>query len=535
MSTPPESEKKAPKQADESIQALVKNMGQCINLQSLYGVGHKLVADAETRSLESLKAVFDSFKQIDFAVEDKVLLINGQAANMNNPFIATLGVRIEKLAGTSFSMRKGISPEEFSSLLAGLSAGNMQEQIKTGALKHVSAERVSYQRMRAGQHISDGTSERSADAAVAFEEALRGGATASGASGNTPPSQRKESVTEIMAFLKGDVSIPSEMAAAGLSSMATDADRLAGLVMQAVTVHSGGMAQGESLADIVVGCLRRTMQGLEQNPSSKTPQGTKDLKKTLLLLEKNVLQRLHKMRGGRDLATEQYILAETAEMSDEIEVSRMAEAYAGQRAKMNVIEQQLHGYIKRKGADSRAGQALQQHLSAGGLDSTGWKELVVRAQEGASGTKGKKGAGGGGADNGGLGALTTLLSRLDDLMEGVSTAEEQKKATQAIVEHNDQSVTSAKERIEALSNERKDLLETLAELTQELAQPLTAMNCSVDMTLSECIGPLTGHQKEMLTLASNSGSQLHDLFQRLIKISGLPEGLLPDKERIYGG
>jgi len=77
-------------------------------------------------------------------------------------------------------------------------------------------------------------------------------------------------------------------------------------------------------------------------------------------------------------------------------------------------------------------------------------------------------------------------------------------------------------------------LELVAEIVQELAQPLSAMNCAVDMTLQERIGPLAAAQKNILALAADSGGKIADLFERLRKVTGLPRSLSPDKESVYG-
>ena len=81
------------------------------------------------------------------------------------------------------------------------------------------------------------------------------------------------------------------------------------------------------------------------------------------------------------------------------------------------------------------------------------------------------------------------------------------------------------------------MLAMLAEIGQEICQPLSVINCSLDMVRGKALGPLTPPQEEMLALAAESGARLDMLANKIIEISGVPKGTKPDSEildDVYG-
>lgn len=69
---------------------------------------------------------------------------------------------------------------------------------------------------------------------------------------------------------------------------------------------------------------------------------------------------------------------------------------------------------------------------------------------------------------------------------------------------------------------RKELLSSISEVAQELMQPLTAINASLEMMLHGYVGQVTNDQRDMLTLAYNSGEHLKHLMDDLVSIVGYP-------------
>jgi signal transduction histidine kinase len=80
---------------------------------------------------------------------------------------------------------------------------------------------------------------------------------------------------------------------------------------------------------------------------------------------------------------------------------------------------------------------------------------------------------------------------------------------------------------------KKDILEFLAEMGQELRQPLSVINCTLSLVGEGSLGAVTDQQKKMISLATDSAQRLEHLTDKLVDISGVPMALVPDS-RILG-
>jgi hypothetical protein len=77
---------------------------------------------------------------------------------------------------------------------------------------------------------------------------------------------------------------------------------------------------------------------------------------------------------------------------------------------------------------------------------------------------------------------------------------------------------------------RRRLLTVLAEIVQEACQPLSVIQCSVELMSSRSLGDVTDTQVDMLRLASESAAKIRILIDDLRRIAGEPEALSPDKQ-----
>lgn len=84
---------------------------------------------------------------------------------------------------------------------------------------------------------------------------------------------------------------------------------------------------------------------------------------------------------------------------------------------------------------------------------------------------------------------------------------------------------------------REELLESLAEINQELAQPLTVSSALVEMLSSGRMGDVDAKQQKVFDLAANSLQRLETVVKYLQRISGMPVNLIPDQDlldEVYG-
>jgi len=73
-----------------------------------------------------------------------------------------------------------------------------------------------------------------------------------------------------------------------------------------------------------------------------------------------------------------------------------------------------------------------------------------------------------------------------------------------------------------------EYLQRLAELTQEIAQPLTVTNSVIELLGKGQAGPLTGEQSELLNLALESVDRVNQLIKYMHTLYGEPDSYIPD-------
>ena len=118
--------------------------------------------------------------------------------------------------------------------------------------------------------------------------------------------------------------------------------------------------------------------------------------------------------------------------------------------------------------------------------------------------------------------------KIENLVEGVG----------ADLAEIDAQETAAKKAGHGPKMSRKTLLVILAEVVQELYQPLSVINCSINMVTSNMLGDVTSGQMDMLVMANQSVERVQTLIHGLCKISGMPSELSPVEatlDAVYGG
>jgi hypothetical protein len=527
------------------IAEFLKLMGMVVNNAALYSADHKLTIQAFEKCFEKLGVVLEVVPRLNLSMVDGGLLVDGKAPGVSNPFINVLAAKLDQLSISGFSLLKGMAIEEFGKLMDILVTakpvedGGFADVLAESGLEHVHAEKVKYERVREGDVVLDkGEAEKGKADSVAAE-----------------------TVQQIMAFLRGDPSTGeggvgagdgagglSDGVAQGLAGLAnSNVGELANLIMEAVTVRQRtvGISTGETLGDIVVGCLRRTFDGLMKDPASRTQKGKKTIKRTLMVLEKSILEKLHAMTPEPDPTLDAAISQAIEEMTDDVEIDALSADYVKKQQALDKTESRMLRYLNKHGDDPEAIQDLESRLTESGLTMEGWKKLVVKSDDVAGVAPPVEMP----QAPPEVGMLAILLKELNDMM----TAPPDPKALGQKLAEVDQKTkdlaTFTEKRIEELGQivsadpvdtsenarklTRKALVALLAEITQELCQSVSAINCSVSMTLAGHVGDINEDQREVLTVASDCTHRLDHLLDRLIEVVGVPQGLSPDKDMVY--
>lgn len=544
---------------DSITQNAVLALGRVIHNAAIYGISHRATTEMMAEAYELSEAIVNSAGRMNFALRNNFLLVGGKLPDNSNPLIKQLYRKMKSKDITAFSIVRGMGLDEFQQLVEVLGSSDsrsFEEQLKSRSLQHVTSEKVVLQEIREGEEIGGGPGKgrgagSSSDIRDLAEEWLAGntgivdhadseGGGGKGAGGG---------VEQIVAFLKGDVASDDPQVQAELEKVANDSEKLAELIMEAAAIRQSqsNIQSGETVADLVIGCLRRTFEGLrkaEKNSSDKNIE----LKKSFMLLEKNIIDKLHRVMGSSDESIDAEIRAAIEEMEDDAELGEIASEYMEQRALMARNEKRIAEYIR-----GEKGAKLQDRMMAAGMAPESWRSLVAK-----SASDGGGGSGGGSEPIGGVaesfGALAVVLAKFDDLMTSATPkADEVAKFIDQIEGHVEDVEQNTHQKIDKLNEDmqreigqreigpgnaeqrqiRKHreqfsiFVERLAELAQELMQPLTVINCSINMSVSGQLGEISDEQKELLSLAQSNTNRLNRLIEHLTKLVGYPKDLTP--------
>jgi signal transduction histidine kinase len=188
----------------------------------------------------------------------------------------------------------------------------------------------------------------------------------------------------------------------------------------------------------------------------------------------------------------------------------------------------LQDYVRTKGAGEAAD--LISHID---LPEAEWRRIVIEIRNANRGGNQPPIAAG-------LNTIAMVFEKLENLIKADKTDGGKVKDLLGQANNNlDDTLDSTKEKLELLSQKiadedtgtiggqgrvmnRKELLSSIAEIAQELMQPLTAINASLEMMLGGYVGEVNREQHTILDLANNSGAHLTYLMKELIEIVGCP-------------
>lgn len=527
----------------------IRSIGLIFSNAFLYGREHSVTRKSIEDCYGSLNMAIQACDEITLSITEDGLVVNDVHIEQKSPLMRMLVTQLTGMEIDSFSIKGEMSRDKFQKFVEIMNArpedmkqhGGFSAALSNAGLDNVYTRKISYQQVAEDEVV---VSKEEAKGKGALEDTAR--------------------VDGILAFLRGDISAEDEKNLQVMEDIATDAERLGELILRAAEVRkqAAEMEGGESFGDLIVGCLRRTYEALLKDESIKTQAGKKKLRKTLMLMEKDVLEKMREMAAGND--EDMSVVSEAVgDMKDELEIDAVASDYMKKRAALEANEKRLLRFIKSRGADKIGDTGLEQKLIEGGLTPAGWEDLVVRSGSGAGSGVGF-GEGGGGIDA--IGHLAKLLARLqesidkakaggfggtpkeflgiltdvdDEMKRLVARAENKIVSLIENVKTDEYSAVGglAKEGAQSERHSRKSLLALFAEIVQEFCQPLSVITCSIDMIRNKNLGTVPEQQIDMLNLAASSGERLRTLIEKMLDISGLPKTMTPDKtilSTLYG-
>jgi hypothetical protein len=528
--TPEDIMNETPDQTDPSTAtrdaiALVQAIGQSLNMATLYGMDHKVTRASLEGSYPAVALFVDIYGHLDINITDGSLLINGNPSEA--PLAGTLASKFAKHDLLCFEIVKGLTLDEYLALFALLLAppsknGNTatSKLNEAGGFSHIQARSVEYRRIAEGD-IAPTTPEPTPP---------------------PPPSPEPPDLDNILAFLKDDQSANTQRSAEDIRQLAGDAEKLAELIIRTIEVRasSSNLADGESLTDIVVGTIGKIVNELTTPASIRTEKGRKQIKRSLMILEKAVLQKLHQIAGSEASEAAEALLDEAA---DSLDMENMASKFLKNKKAADESEEKLRRLIAKTDNDPEQLATLHDTMINRGLSEDGWQELMISRDS-------RKGMGEAETASGlaDVITLTMLLAKLGEtidqsreapIAEALRTlADETDRQMKSLVDKTERKISALKQMLgQATETEagkpdmlsRKQLLEFLAEIGQELSQPLTVVAATVDMLRAQRAGILTEAQGELLNMTFDSTARLSHLVDCLIRIAGNPKTTHPDE------
>ncbi len=523
-------------------QEIIRALGLVINNSFLYGVSHGVTKGAVEKTFQVVTRYLDAKEAVSISQLDGLLMIDGADIDAKNPLLKSIQMKMAELDISSFTLTKGILKEHVEALIEVF--GLKPEQLKEmGGLAGILAA-AGIDKIKSKSVVYKQVAE---DEVVVSKAELD----------NKKAGENQSALGGMIAFLKGNYTGDQKVVHEQLMEKANDPNELADLIMHTAEVSKSetNLEGGENFAELVVGCLRKTYENITSDPASKTQKCKKNLLKSLVLLEKDLLDKLREM-GQLSDGVESKITDAVQDLSDELKIDSLAVEYMKKKQAISSHESQILKFIKSKGVANINQTELKEKLFEGGLTDEGWHELISKS--GVAVAAGIAGFGQGTEGFGAIGHLAMLLTKMEDKVahhEGEDKAQATEDMLKLVKEvHNEvvsivsktekkigDLVSTAKlDNAEEKSSEktgqpaklkmsRLKLLELLAEVVQELCQPLSVIGCSVDMIKSKALGEINETQLEMLNMASESGDRLKKLIDKLLEISGLPETMSPDQ------
>jgi hypothetical protein len=515
---------------DDALRDALNALGRSINIVSTYGTHHPAFQQSIAAALVTMERLFIDHKKINLGAFNGVMTVDEVPVSAAGTLLKSLERHLVRLRITGLRITRGISKVELTKLaelLAHKDADEFNAGINQSGLSHIASESTRFQAVQDGQTVANESDLMGAggNGILVLEDDPDGGESQGDGSG-----EASVHVDQIVAFLQGDLDAEDSDVAEELTELASDPARLGQMIMESVSIRqSATELSGESLSDVILGCLRRTYDGLRKQPAFQTTEGVADLQKALLLLEEGMLDKMRNLAGESDPEVDREIVQAIREMDENLGFELAANRYMEHRDAIEAHKQHLKEYVRTKGAG-----VAEELLSNTDFPASEWRRIVVDSQKTAAGSNPPIAEG--------LNTLAMVFEKLERVMKADETDGGQVEHLLGQANDNLGSAThSTKKKIDTLSKHlhiieedtgtvgghaqemnRKELLSSIAEISQELMQPLTAINTSLEMLLGGYVGEVASDQRNLLALASSSGDDLNYLMQELIKIVGIP-------------
>lgn len=551
QSIPPVSGVPKPQVDTAYANEIVRAMAIIFSNYFVYGQNHQVTKNSLTQCFEQIQVRLKTAEEINFNVIEDKFLIDGNEVEMKGAVLQKFQDQFGRLGVSGFAIQRGMDLAEFTLLLEIISSkveqvkagGGFAQLINNRGLGHARARVVTYQAIEEGQEvISKGEG--------AGPGAGPGDGSGSGKGGGAGAGDAELTEKAVNDYLSQTGADPASIARQ-VTEMAGDVKKLAHVVFRSAQQMAGpaGMQPGPEFNSQMVVCIQRTFDALTADPSAKTPTGKKSLVKTLTYL-RDALQEDLKKSAGDDAVLDDKIVEMIEDMADELQIDGLALEYLKKRSAIEKSEKRLLRFMRKIEPGTPEAQALQQKLLEAGIPPEKWDELISRGRKAMEQPEDMPNL-----DKVDAGVFESLLGRLkerlttldrigkevpivelQEIMSGldrelaglVSRVDRKIRALAMTEEERAEEARAAyDESARRSSLARRRRMELIAQIAQEFCQPLSVIDCSVDMIRKCRAGLITEQQGVLLSMASQSSDRLNGLITELMEICGVPESMAP--------
>lgn len=513
---------------NESIQnnlvmQVLNELSRSINISTTYGENHSAAISAVETTASAMNQLFEKRAHLKIGTCDSILMIDEIATKTTGTLMIALERRLERLKIHCLSIKQGITKTEIQQLVHLLTLkkpSDFQYGINLTHLPH-----INYPNAQSSTHKTEN---------ITPTNNTTNKTNTTKNVPNTPQapsSLAKINIKQTLAFLKGETGADTPETIQEFEEMALIPSQLASALTNSIAIcYSTAGASEKSLRQITLDFLKKTYNTLRNRPVFQSSEGKEKLSKALQGFEKSFLMELHSKPLKNNVELDQEIILFIKTMKESLDFEAAAIQYHNHMLAMEKEKETMLSFCKNHG------EKTANHLIANTkLPLAQWHQVI--AEDVGHDTSGQN------SDNSEQNvddSLATVFEKLEHAIQDNELHEEEVKSLLEKANTNlDDTVDTTRDKLDQLSKqlqvakagtiggqgrkmEQRELLAALAEVAQELMQPLTAINASLEMMLNGFVGEITNDQRDLLDLASDSGEHLKYLMKGLIGIVGCP-------------
>lgn len=503
----------------------VRAFSLALHQNTVYGPNHRVTRQAMDAAYGEIAPFLDDMEEMIIGRIDDSLVVNGMEISVSGPIERALLPAMTNLSLDSFIVEKGLVHDDFVKLIQILAKGSQykpgevsratfKRALEVAGVNHVDIHHIRYERVRDNETV------------VPKEIELAGRAASTSARPTRPIAAKPTSAVapggadaiDMTRIVSDMLDRPDDLSRAllGVLAVPQTPEQIDSFLKQFAKALEKAFAQIPVTPTALKTAARQV---------SKLCRALAADAETRPEIDKRRIKQLEEMLTAA---------------ADALKVEMLAEEYRKKREALEKSEKRIAGFIRRK-QETEFGQVdLRERLAESGMSFAEWSSVQADSRK-----TGKANEEAGAIER--IAAVAAELRSVAEMAPGEATAKAMKAAedagreltavTDSLMNRIGDLVKQAREPEEPVRDRDKPtrrspkqkLLADLAEIAQELCQPLSVIVASLDMVASSHLGEVNECQISMLRLAAESAERMRKLVYSLMDMADVPKDLKPDR------